>query len=90
MFYPNPVKIGLPAYFLIKITDDRYSSQECPVRIIVFNPAGERVSVLTEQCHYGLNQIPFDTRDLAGGIYFYRVIEDGEVKELHKLVLFKY
>jgi len=59
------------------------------ISIVIYNSLGNPVrTVLDERKETGYYEIKFDSRELASGIYFYRLTADGEVKT-EKMVLVK-
>lgn len=59
------------------------------VRLIVYNALGAPVrTVMDEPLETGYHEIVLDIEDLASGVYFYRLIANGEVKT-GKMVLVK-
>ncbi|MCC5943247.1 MAG: Ig-like domain-containing protein [Balneolaceae bacterium] len=71
--FPNPFLNRT----LIPITIPR----RMDVRIEVYNSLGVPVqTILDESVETGYYEVPFDGRGLAAGVYFYRMIADGELK----------
>lgn len=59
------------------------------VEITVYNALGVPVrTVIDEQMNTGYYEIPFRANELAAGVYFYRLIADGDIKT-RKMVLVK-
>ena len=67
--YPNPFS---------RSTTIRYSlPQPMRVRLRVYDVLGRTVATLIdEQQQGGLHEVPFEARDLPGGVYFYRIEMD--------------
>jgi hypothetical protein len=60
-----------------------------PVRLTIFNLAGQRVAILIDEKRpAGYHSIEFNGTGLASGIYFYR-LQAGENVEMRKMVLMK-
>jgi hypothetical protein len=79
--YPNPfnpvthIRFGLP--------------RASKVKLEFFNVLGQRVfTLIDEQKPAGYHVVTFDARDLASGMYFYR-IEAGEFTDQKKMILIK-
>nr|NIR25862.1 T9SS type A sorting domain-containing protein [Gammaproteobacteria bacterium]NIW70634.1 T9SS type A sorting domain-containing protein [candidate division KSB1 bacterium] len=79
--YPNPfnpttkIRFGLP--------------QATKVRLEVCNLIGQRVAVLVdEQKPAGFHEVNFDGRDMASGMYFYR-IQTAEFTATKKMLMMK-
>ncbi|MCH8567913.1 MAG: T9SS type A sorting domain-containing protein [Balneolales bacterium] len=70
--YPNPFN---------PTTNIRFSLQEAnPVRLEVFNMAGQRVAVVADQqMAAGTHTITFDARHLSSGVYIYRLQAGSDV-----------
>ena len=77
--YPNPARESVR--FLVDLT------QGGPVRIVLFNPSGERVAVVKETLPAGPGELVWDCRGAAAGIYFARVLLDTGPIETLKLTV---
>lgn len=81
---PNPFHTGTRIFLRL--------DREAPVELVVYDVAGRVVrNLLSRPFGPGLHSMPFDARDNGGtrlpsGIYFYRLVADGQVKT-HKLIL---
>lgn len=79
--YPNP--------FLIQTKIPLTIPNKMDVELRVYNSLGAPVqTLLDEEVETGYYEVPFDGSGLAAGIYFYRLIADGETKT-RKMVLLK-
>lgn len=79
--YPNPFNPTTTITFSLP--------QEGDVNISVFNLLGETVATLAKgRMQAGIHSLPFDARDVASGIYFYR-IEAGNFAATKKMLLIK-
>jgi len=83
--YPNPfnpttlIRYALPAV----------SDQSLAVRLEIYNILGEKVVTLVDEKQTpGYKVVTWDAKDLASGIYFYR-LEAGEFTAIRKMVLLK-
>jgi hypothetical protein len=79
--YPNPfnpvtnIRFGLP--------------KTSKVKLEIYNVLGQRViTLLDEQKPAGFHVVTFDARDLASGMYFYR-IQTAEFTDQKKMILIK-
>lgn len=79
--FPNPfvgqtiLPVTVPQRMMVELTV--YSALGVPVR-----------TVLDEELNTGYYEIPFRANELAAGVYFYRLIADGDIKT-QKMVLVK-
>lgn len=79
--FPNP----FAEQTILPVTIPRTMS----VEITVYNSLGVPVrTVIDEQMNTGYYEIPFQVNELAAGVYFYRLIADGDIKT-RKMVLVK-
>jgi hypothetical protein len=78
--YPNPFN---------PVTTIRYSlAKPEHVKLIVYDVHGRQVHILMDaQQNTGLYQISFDGRNLASGVYFYRLEAGAFVEEKRMLIL---
>jgi len=85
--YPSPAK-GDVLWFL-------YSAEAAGrIEVRIFNVAGEQVALLEDESPAaGLRRIPWDIRDLAPGVYLYRLTQLGPLVhreyDLQRLVVVK-
>lgn len=80
--YPNPFNPSTNISFDLPRTSN--------VRLEVFNSIGARVSTLiNEQKSAGRYTYQFEAGDLASGIYFYRLVADGNLISTQKMLLIK-
>ncbi|RMI03315.1 MAG: DNRLRE domain-containing protein [Calditrichaeota bacterium] len=79
--YPNPFN---------PVTTIRYAlPEEQRVRLAVYNMLGQQVAVIVDERQpAGYHQVQFDGRDLASGIYLYK-LEAGSFVGVKKLILLK-
>ena len=60
-----------------------------PVKLTVYNPAGEKVALLVdEKQSAGTHSIGFNASSLASGIYYYQ-LKAGDYREVKKMILMK-
>ena len=79
--FPNPFNPQTTIRFTI--------AQSGPVKLTVFNVLGQKVKTLIDApMQAGAHQVTFDGRNLASGIYWYRLQANGRVK-VRKMVLLK-
>ncbi len=83
VFYPNPAKIGNPAYFRIE------ADTAAEVVVMIYNAAGERVAEVKADCESGMAQVALNTAGFSAGIYYYRISIDGRSQKIKKMVLLK-
>jgi hypothetical protein len=77
--YPNPARNSTTITYSLK--------EETPVRIELYDVLGRRVRVLLdERKKAGEHQVRCSVRDLASGVYFYRV-EAKDFKDTGKMVV---
>ena len=79
--YPNPfnpqtmIRYGLP--------------EDAQVRLVVYNVAGQKIKTLVnEEQEAGYHECIWDGKDVASGIYFYR-LQAGDFVQTRKMVLLK-
>ena len=66
-----------------------YLEQPAPVTLSVYDLTGKKVAtVLNGQKQAGPHQVNFSAKDLATGVYFYR-LQSGEYMSTRKLVVVK-
>ena len=79
--FPNPFNPQTTIRFTI--------AQSGRVKLTVFNVLGQKVKTLIDDpMQAGAHQVTFDGRNLASGIYWYRLQANGRVK-VRKMVLLK-
>lgn len=76
--YPNPVANHLTVEATMKQADKG--------QISIYNYAGKEILNFAADLENGVNAIPVETTNLQAGIYFVRVMNDGQVSELMKFV----
>ncbi|MDR8394153.1 T9SS type A sorting domain-containing protein [Aliifodinibius sp. S!AR15-10] len=70
--YPNPFNPTTTIEFGLL--------QQSHVQLSVYNVAGQKVSTLKDEIlPAGVYEVPFDGRNLASGVYFYRLVTDQRV-----------
>lgn len=80
--YPNPFNPSTNISFDLPRTSN--------VKLEVFNSIGARVAVLiNEQRSAGRYTLRFDASGLSSGMYFYRLLADGNLISTHKMLLIK-
>ena len=80
--YPNPFNPSKTIEFEIPESQN--------VTIEVFNLLGEKVAtLLSGYIHAGPNQVEFDGKGLASGMYVYRIVTEKGVIASKKMVLLK-
>ena len=90
--YPNPMKNE--TNFIVYLTGNMPPSKS---RIRIFTVAGRLIKTIEPPLNIGFNQVFWDGRDedgdyLANGVYFYKLITEGNNKKessLQKLVILK-
>ena len=93
-----PINVGLPGSFSLQqnypnpfnpVTTIRYSlAKPEPVKLVVYDILGRQVDVLIdEKQNAGRYEISFDGRNLASGVYFYRLKAGSFVDEKRMLLL---
>lgn len=81
--YPNPFNPRTTIRFSIPEGVERETTVQ------VFDMLGRMVATLVnERLHAGVYDVPFDAKDLAGGIYFYQ-LRNGSYLETRRMVLLK-
>jgi hypothetical protein len=79
--YPNP--------FNPSTTISYHLAKQSKVQLDVFNTLGQKVqTIVNEKQAAGFYNVQFEARNLASGIYFYRIQAESFVK-VHKMVLMK-
>ncbi len=95
--YPNPFNsTTLIRYAIPQATGERSkgkgvsnTSYLIPITLEVYNIVGEKVATLVDEKQApGYRQVKWDARDIASGIYFYR-LTGGGFTSVHKMVLLK-
>lgn len=95
-----PINIGSPAYYLLK---QNYPNPFNPNTIIyydlpamsytslkVFDVLGNEVATLVDEKKWGGKyKVEFDGTKLPSGIYFYRLISNGNIIDTKKMILLK-
>ncbi|RQW07527.1 T9SS C-terminal target domain-containing protein [candidate division KSB1 bacterium] len=82
MNYPNPFNPSTTISYTLHATES--------VTLQVFSMRGERVaSLVNEVQNPGVHSIPFDARELAGGVYLCRLTAGDAQVETKKMVLLK-
>lgn len=80
---PNPAWVGSRVFFQVDI------SEPANIEITLYNSAGERVAQSSAACPAGITRLPLETSQLATGIYFYHVRQNGQITSRNKLVLMR-
>ena len=80
--YPNPFNPSTMINFSLAKTSN--------VKLIVYDILGQKVATLinSQMMSPGLHSVQFDARNLASGVYFYR-IETGDFSMVKKMMLLK-
>ena len=80
--YPNPFNPSTNIEFSLP--------ERANVRLEVFNSIGMRVAVLVdENKQAGYHTVRFDASSYSSGMYFYRLISDGNIVSTKKMILIK-
>lgn len=80
--YPNPFNASTTIQFEV--------SRKERVRLTVFDAAGRKISVLTDQVYSpGIHQLDWDANAYASGIYFYRMESEGKLIHARTMTLLK-
>jgi hypothetical protein len=84
--YPNPFN---------PVTKIRYSLQQSGsslmnVKMLVYDITGRIVGVLVNsQQRPGVYEVVFDAKNIASGVYFYKLIVDSKFSEVKKMIVLK-
>jgi hypothetical protein len=79
--YPNPFNPVTKIKFSIPNDDI--------VTIEIFNTLGQKIkTLLNKKIQSGFHEVEFNARDLASGVYYYR-IEAGEFQDVKKMILLR-
>lgn len=79
--YPNPFNPATVIEFTLPSVQD--------VKLVVYNILGQQIQVLNNgQLKPGYHKFTFDGRNLASGVYFYRLVA-GQFTEVKKMILQK-
>lgn len=80
--YPNPFN---------PVTRIGYSlSHDAAAQILLYDLTGKKVATLVNRHHKaGSYEISFDASSLPGGIYFYRLLQNGKTVQTRKMLLIK-
>ena len=80
--YPNPFNPTTNIEFSLPKRVD--------VKLEVFNSLGRRVAVLVDEAKpAGFHTVRFDASSLSSGMYFYRLLSNGNVVTTKKMILIK-
>jgi hypothetical protein len=80
--YPNPFNPSTNIEYMLPKSAD--------LRIEVYNSIGMRVAVLVDQQQSaGFHTVRFNASSYSSGMYFYRLVADGNVIETKKMLLIK-
>ncbi len=79
--YPNPFN---------PVTKIKFSiSNDDIVTVEIFNTLGQKIkTLLNRKFQSGFHEVEFNARDLASGVYYYR-IEAGEFQDVKKMILIR-
>ena len=86
--YPNPFNLATTISFSL---NDKQNEQ---AQIEIYNLKGQRVDQLevnpeSVRDELGNNQVIWNANNFANGVYFYKLIVDGEAVDTHKMILMK-
>ena len=89
----NPIRFSLeqnyPNPFNPSTTIEYSIPESANVKLIIFNPLGEKVATLVNNYEEaGIHKVNFDARDFASGIYLYR-IDTGKYSSVKKMILLR-
>lgn len=98
--YINEISSEAPFYFKLEqnypnpfnsMTNIQWSmSKTGNVKVKIYNILGKEVAILVdEKQKAGVYEVKFDGNNLSTGIYFYRLVIDGNIIDTKKLVLLK-
>ncbi|MFC2093212.1 T9SS type A sorting domain-containing protein [Bacteroidota bacterium] len=80
--YPNPFNSQTTIEFDIKKKGD--------YKLVIYDCLGrKRDEVFNEYLNVGSYSVSFNGDELQSGVYFYRLLTDGNVVEMRKMVLIK-
>ncbi|GAB5410805.1 MAG: hypothetical protein BalsKO_31700 [Balneolaceae bacterium] len=80
--YPNPFNPSTNIEFSLP--------QQADLKVEVFNSIGRRVAVLVEENKpAGFHTVRFNASSYSSGMYFYRLIADGNIISTKKMILIK-
>ena len=87
----NKVKIII-IFFVISFS--LTTNLHAKARIEIYNVKGQRVDQLevnpeSVRDELGNNQVIWNANNFANGVYFYKLIVDGEAVDTHKMILMK-
>ncbi len=76
--YPNP---------FVGRTTIRFESKGVPLQLSIFNGQGAQIQEITNRTYSpGTHEIPFDSGELAAGVYFLR-LQDTKQSQMRKMVI---
>jgi photosystem II stability/assembly factor-like uncharacterized protein len=80
--YPNPFNsVSSIKYQVLRSSN---------IKLVVFNILGKEVATLVNEKQLsGIYEVSFDCGNLSSGVYFYRLIADGNIIDTKKLTLIK-
>ncbi len=80
--YPNPFN---------PVTRIGYSlSRDAGAQILLYDLTGKKIAILLDKAQKaGSYELTFDASSLPGGIYFYRLLQDGKIVKTRKMLLIK-
>ena len=91
--FENPIRFSLeqnyPNPFNPSTTIEYSIPESGNVKLIIFNSLGEKVTTLVNNFEEaGIHKVNFDARDLASGIYLYK-IDTGKYSSIKKMILLR-
>lgn len=89
--YPNPFNQDTKIKYQVgSINNRKYKDKNIYTILKIYNILGKEAGTLVEQKQSpGVYEVTFDANNLSTGIYFYRLILNGNVLDTKKLVLIK-
>jgi photosystem II stability/assembly factor-like uncharacterized protein len=86
--YPNPFNPVTKIMYRIPISDTPRNSS-LPVKLKVYDLMGNEIATLVNEVKQpGAYEVSFNAGNLAGGVYFYKIIA-GELTDTKKMILLK-